>query len=55
MLSPVKSVDELPEWNFNDSSTDQAPDDNFDVYLHPVIIYPDFFCLGDNILILCET
>jgi len=36
-----KSVDELKEWNFDGSSTNQAPGDNSDVMLvshHPVQI-----------------
>ncbi|CAG8612683.1 11948_t:CDS:2, partial [Dentiscutata erythropus] len=45
-------VSQLPEWNFDGSSTNQAPGDNSDVLLRPVAIFKDPFRGGDNILVL---
>lgn len=45
---------ELPQWNFDGSSTGQAPGEDSDVYLRPVAVYPDPFMRGDNILVLTE-
>lgn len=43
-------VDTLPIWNFDGSSTAQAPGENSDVYLRPCAVYPDPFRKGNNIL-----
>ena len=48
------SVDDLPEWNYDGSSTGQAPGHDSDVYLRPVAFYPDPFRKGDNIIVLNE-
>ncbi|WFD30002.1 glutamine synthetase [Malassezia sp. CBS 17886] len=51
---PITSVSQLKEWNFDGSSTGQAPGGNSDVYLRPVAFFPDPFRGGDNLLVLAE-
>lgn len=57
--SKSKSVDSLPKWNFDGSSTDQAPGDDSEVILRPVRIFRDPFHPRDdgeeNILVMCDT
>lgn len=55
VMGAVKSIDDLPEWNFDGSSTGQAEGSNSDVYLKPVALYRDPFLLGQHKLVLCET
>ncbi|KAK7751904.1 glutamate--ammonia ligase [Diatrype stigma] len=47
--------EDLPVWNFDGSSTNQAPGDNSDVYLKPVAVFPDPFRGVPNIIVLSET
>uniref|UniRef100_A0A7S3EDQ4 Glutamine synthetase n=1 Tax=Rhodosorus marinus TaxID=101924 RepID=A0A7S3EDQ4_9RHOD len=49
-----ESVADLPEWNYDGSSTEQAMGNDSEVMLRPVAIYKDPFRKGDNILVLCE-
>jgi glutamine synthetase len=49
------SVADLPVWNYDGSSTKQAPGSDSEVYLIPVAIFKDPFRGGDNILVLCEA
>ena len=49
------SVDDLPIWNFDGSSTEQAPGTDSEVLLKPCAMYPDPFRPGNgNILVLCS-
>jgi len=48
------SVSELPEWNYDGSSTDQATGDNSEVWLIPVKMVPDPFRGVPHILVMCE-
>lgn len=50
-----KTVSECPIWNFDGSSTGQAPGNDSEVYLKPVAMYRDPFRGGENLLVLCEA
>lgn len=50
----IKQVTDLPIWNFDGSSTEQASGHFSDVTLKPVRIYKDPFRKQNHILVLCE-
>jgi glutamine synthetase len=51
----VPDVSELPDWNFDGSSTEQAPGDKSDCSLKPVYVCNDPIRGGNNILVMCEV
>ena len=51
---PTK-VAEIPEWNYDGSSTYQAVTDESEVILKPCAMFKDPFRGGDNIIVMCET
>jgi glutamine synthetase len=57
--SKAKSVETIPKWNFDGSSTGQAPGDDSEVILRPCRIFKDPFRPRtdgvDNILVMCDT
>jgi len=46
---------QLPSWNYDGSSTEQAPGEDSEVIIKPRAIYKDPFRPGDNILVLTDT
>jgi len=54
LFKKVTKVEELPVWNYDGSSTGQAPGEDSEVILKPVRIYSDPFRGGDNIIVMCE-
>uniref|UniRef100_A0A8C2M5W5 Glutamine synthetase n=1 Tax=Cricetulus griseus TaxID=10029 RepID=A0A8C2M5W5_CRIGR len=50
-----KCVEELPEWNFDGSSTFQSEGSNSDMYLSPVAMFRDPFRRDPNKLVFCEV
>ncbi|CAI0416283.1 unnamed protein product [Linum tenue] len=52
---PVTDPSELPKWNYDGSSTNQAPGDDSEVILYPRAIFKDPFRKGNNILVICDS
>lgn len=50
-----KNPADLPEWNYDGSSTGQAPGHNSEVIIKARAIFRDPFRRGNNILVICDT
>ena len=50
------TIKDLPVWNYDGSSTEQAMGSDSEVMLHPVAMFRDPFRSGQNaFLVMCET
>ncbi|XP_053733596.1 glutamine synthetase-like [Synchiropus splendidus] len=49
------SIDEIPIWNFDGSSTDQSDGADSDLYIVPAQMFRDPFTLDPNKLVLCHV
>lgn len=54
-VSEIKSIAELPEWNYDGSSCYQAPTKNSEIIMKPVAFFPDPFRGHPHILVMTET
>ena len=54
LTKQVRALSDLPEWNFDGSSTGQADGHDSEVWLVPIKYVPDPFRKSPNILVLCE-
>ncbi|KAK6913522.1 Glutamine synthetase, N-terminal domain [Dillenia turbinata] len=55
LSGPVDSPQQLPKWNYDGSSTGQAPGEDSEVILYPQAIFRDPFRRGKNILVMCDA
>jgi glutamine synthetase len=53
--SKKATLEQLPQWNYDGSSTGQAPGEDSEVIIRPRAIFKDPFRPGDNILVLTDT
>lgn len=53
--APPASVSDLPKWNYDGSSTNQAPGEDSEVIIHPQAMYPDPFRGAPHILVVTDT
>jgi len=54
LKAPVKSIKDIPDWNFDGSSTGQAKGSYSEIWLKPAKYVKDPLRGGENILVLCE-
>jgi len=54
VAGPITNVKQLKKWNFDGSSTGQAPGDDSEVILYPKAIFKDPFRGGQHLLCMCE-
>jgi len=59
LASKIKTIADLPKWNFDGSSTGQAPGDDSEVIMKPCRMFKDPFRPRsdgvDNLLVMCDT
>lgn len=55
IVGHVTDPAKLPKWNYDGSSTGQAPGEDSEVILYPQAVFRDPFRRGKNILVMCDA
>ena len=55
VTKPINSLADLPDWNYDGSSTYQASTHNSEVILKPVAYFPDPFREQGNVIVMCAA
>lgn len=55
LTKEIRSLEDIPHWNYDGSSTYQASTHNSEVILKPVAYFKDPFRMGNNFIVLCES
>lgn len=55
LTKEIKSLEDLPEWNYDGSSCYQASTHNSEVWLKPVYYCRDPFRGGHHVIVMCES
>ena len=55
MDKEITNLNELPIWNFDGSSTNQAPGEDSEVLIHPCALFNDPMRKHHHKMVLCET
>jgi glutamine synthetase len=53
--SVPRTIADLPKWNYDGSSTEQAPGEQSEVLIYPQAMYPDPFRGNPNVIVMCDT
>jgi len=54
-LNRIPTLKDLPEWNYDGSSTGQAEGHDSEIIIKPQAIFRDPFRRGNNVLVMCDT
>jgi asparagine synthase (glutamine-hydrolysing) len=52
---PITSIDQLPDWNYDGSSTNQADGNDSDVIIKPRALFRDPFRGENDVLVMCDA